>query len=752
MLEAVGLLAAVEINGALISRGANIQLDERRCAIEAPIIAPAVSPAIARQYRQGEYWVISPSYCSYHETDNLLRIHLPQAFLAAKDLTLGSPTGDLSIALLHDPAILSQRPDFASQPTPNPLPSAAFDLFAGSGLRGLGATFAHGPWSLQLLNQHSSNAQGFGRATAEYLSATGGQIRLGDFRTDYGAEQTFGEFRGLLITNRAGPLRGQGKAEASLAINSPSRVQFFDRHGVAIYSSEILAPGNYQIQGYGASTVPGFLEARLIDTQGATQSVTLPWSADRKLLSHQESQWEVFTGEPRVITGQLTPPPLHSARIRYGLSQNITAGLSTERLGSDRRWAIEASSRAIPSLIATAAYGQTCLSSISCASSWLSEFRTTLGRRFQALASVGQSIPLIRAQSSGGSLAFTSGKTSTAQLHLSGAIGSRASGSLHLARTQSDASPAQNITTLAATVRLGPSQSLLLQARHHLLSREHGAWSGFVGFAFYFEKLSTAVGTYANYSTNSSSNTGALGLTLQASRSAAGLYGPSINIAHTETHEAQSNAFIRYATPYGDASLRADTQTDRAAWSAATRLWVTPLATTLAPVGDDNLVIQQVGLSSVKIRQPGRDVQVTNQEGLAIFKKAPAWTDSGYALDPKSIPFGFNIAAHRVKIPLAANRAYFVDFKGLWSRTQNWRIVDFQTFNFQDPIQARDRFNRPIFIGGDGFVDLQSTDSLPIRIVRPPSETLICHLLLEQSARQLQNQENLECQNLLEPL
>jgi hypothetical protein len=176
---------------------------------------------------------------------------------------------------------------------------------------------------------------------------------------------------------------------------------------------------------------------------------------------------------------------------------------------------------------------------------------------------------------------------------------------------------------------------------------------------------------------------------------------------------------------------------------------VTPLATTLAPAGDDNLVIQQVGLSSIKIRQPGRDVQTTNQEGLAIFKKAPAWTDSRYALDPKSIPFGFNIAAHQVRIPLAANRAYFIDFKGLWSRTQNWRIIDFPAFHFQEPILARDRFNRPIFIGGDGFVDLQSTDNLPISILRSPSETLICHLVPEQSARQIQDQENLECRSSL---
>ncbi len=749
MLEAVWLLAAVEINGALVSRGANIQLSEHRCAVEAAMISPAVSPAIAKQYRQGEHWVINPDYCSYHEADNLLRIQLPQEFLAAKGLTLGDPTGDLSIALLHDPGILSQRPEFASQPTPRPLASAAFDLFLGSGLRGLGATLAQGPWSMQFLNQRSAGAQRLDRATAEYFSATGGQIRIGDFRTDYGAEQTFGEFRGLFITNRAAPLRGYGKAEANLAIRSPSRVQFFDRHGVAIYSSEILAPGNYQIQGYGASTVPGFLEARLIDTNGVTQSITLPWSADRKLLSHQQLQWEVFTGEPRVITGQLAPPPLHFAQVRYGASQNITAGLSAEWLGSDRRWALETSSRAIPNLIATAAAGQTCLSSVSCASSWLSEFRATLGRRFHALASVGRSIPLITPPTAGAQNAFTSRETLTAQLHLTGAISPRASGSVHLASTQSGVSPAQQIKTLAASIRLGPSQTLQLQARHHLLATEPAGWSGFVGLTFYFEKLGTAVGTYANFSANNSANTGRPGLTLQASRSTPGLYGPSIHIAHTEASETQSNAFMRYTSPYGDASLRADTQTDRAAWSAATRLWVTPLATTLAPAGDDNLVIQQVGLSSIKIRQPGRDVQTTNQEGLAIFKKAPAWTDSRYALDPKSIPFGFNIAAHQVRIPLAANRAYFIDFKGLWSRTQNWRIIDFPAFNFQEPILARDRFNRPIFIGGDGFVDLQSTDNLPISILRSSSETLICHLVPEQSARQLQDQENLECRSSL---
>ena len=169
MLEAVWLLAAVEINGALVSRGASIQLSEHRCAVEAAMISPAVSPAIAKQYRQGEHWVINPDYCSYHEADNLLRIQLPQEFLAAKGLTLGDPTGDLSIALLHDPGILSQRPEFASQPTPRTLASAAFDLFLGSGLRGLGATLAQGPWSMQFLNQRSAGTQRLDRATAEYF-------------------------------------------------------------------------------------------------------------------------------------------------------------------------------------------------------------------------------------------------------------------------------------------------------------------------------------------------------------------------------------------------------------------------------------------------------------------------------------------------------------------------------------------------------------------------------------------------------
>ena len=143
---------------------------------------------------------------------------------------------------------------------------------------------------------------------------------------------------------------------------------------------------------------------------------------------------------------------------------------------------------------------------MSCASSWLSEFRATLGRRFHALASVGRSIPLITPPTAGAQNALTSRETLTAQLHLTGAISPRASGSVHLASTQSGVSPAQQIKTLAASIRLGPSQTLQLQARHHLLATETAGWSGFVGLTFYFEKLGTAVGTYANFSANNSAN------------------------------------------------------------------------------------------------------------------------------------------------------------------------------------------------------------------------------------------------------
>ena len=41
------------------------------------------------------------------------------------------------------------------------------------------------------------------RATGEYFLTNGAHIRVGDFRTDHGPEQRFGEFRGLVITNRA---------------------------------------------------------------------------------------------------------------------------------------------------------------------------------------------------------------------------------------------------------------------------------------------------------------------------------------------------------------------------------------------------------------------------------------------------------------------------------------------------------------------------------------------------------------------
>ena len=43
MLAAAWLLAAVELNGALISRGAQVQLSERDCSVEISAIAKALS-------------------------------------------------------------------------------------------------------------------------------------------------------------------------------------------------------------------------------------------------------------------------------------------------------------------------------------------------------------------------------------------------------------------------------------------------------------------------------------------------------------------------------------------------------------------------------------------------------------------------------------------------------------------------------------------------------------------------------------
>jgi hypothetical protein len=718
MIEAAWLLAAVELNGALISRGANVRLTERECMVESRVMAPAVAPKRRATTPTDRPWITAAHHCSYSPTDGLLRIRLPQDQLAQKTLTLGDTLSDVSVAMLHDASVLAQHPDYASQPPTRTIPAAALDTVIGSNVYSLGGLLTHGPWSLQSLVQRPRAGRSTTRSTIDYLFGNGAHIRGGDFRTDSGPEQRFGEYRGVLITNRAAPLRGNGKAEAQLAIESPSKVQFFDRNGVPVYASEILAPGNYQIQGFGASTLPGFLEARLIDINGVSQSVTLPWSADRRLLSAGAYEWEIFSGQSRDALGQSQRSPATSGTLRHGIHPSWTVGGYLERAHSGHRQAAEISSRAMPNVIATAAVGQSC-NARDCQRTWLAETRSTIGRSTNLLLSTSRQIGI--------------SPTDDGQRHalasLTGALQPRLNGTLQFAHAQSDTGVAQTAKTASLQYRIGPSASLQIQARHQKLTASASAWSGFVGVTVYFSPQRTSVSAYLNTrsSDGSSGNSGANEqLTLQASTSSGRLYGPQFSLAHTESRQSKSDAFFRYASPYGDGSLRADTTSQRLNWSGSTRLWLTSEGLLLTPVGEDNVVVQKLGLASVLVRHSGRDSQISGDDGRVIFRKAPPWTDSSYTIDPRSVPFGVNLATSRVRIPLATNRAYVVDYRGLWSTAQAWRIARRADINPAQPPNVTDRFGKDVYLAPDGFVDLRSGDQLPLSI-RLPQQTLYCH-------------------------
>ncbi len=715
MLEAAWLIAAIELNGALISRGAGMQLTERDCVVETRVIAPHLAAAQRKARKATDHWRTDAKYCSFHPAEGLLRIQLPQHYLAGKTLALGESSSKVSVALLHDPRLLSQHPEYAAQPSTRTIPAATVDLAVGSGLHSLGATLTHGPWLLQSLYQRPDQSDTVGRTTAEYFFLHGAQIRAGDFRTESGPEQRFGEYRGLLLTNRAAPLRGDGKTEATLAIASPSRVQFFDRNGVPVYSSEILTPGNYQIQGFGASTLPGFLEARLVDINGITQSVTLPWSADRRLLSDGQAEWELFSGKMRQTQGLLDRDLTHAARLRVGLDQNWTGGAYLHRSAAGHQESLEINSRAIPNLISTAALGQACQSA-RCRPTWFVEARSSIGRGLNIIASASQTA----------SIDPTHQRQRTALLGVAGALHPRANGTLQVAQSSTDSAGSQIAKTMSLTLRLTPQSSLQAQLRHQQTDGASSSWSGFVGMTFYFSKHKTSVSSYANLRSSDGGKTYERQLTTQANYGSGHLYGPQINLAHTHDRRSKSDGFLRYASPYGDASLHADTRTDRSNWSLSARLWVTQEGTTLTPAGDDNLVIQNLGLPSIRMRHSGRDSQTTGANGIAIFRKAPPWTDSTYTIDAKSMPFGANLATGRVRIPLAANRAYLVDYRGLWSAARSWRIIMPRENQTPDGLLLKDRFGRPVFSTPDGYVDLQSSDQLPLSALMPNQAELQC--------------------------
>jgi hypothetical protein len=726
VIEAAWLLAAIELNGALVSRGAKALLSDTNCAVEYSAIAPALSAA-AKKQQQGDFWVTKPEQCSYSETDSLLRIRLSQDALATRVLTLSESSGLVSVALLHNTSLLAEHAEFSSQPAPMPIPSAAFDVFAGSGLQGVGGILSSGPWSLHALHQQAGPSPAAQRLTLDYFFEEGSHARVGDFRTDYGVEQRFGEFRGISFASKAAPLRGDGKAQAQLAIENRSRVQFFDRNGIAVYSSEVLPPGNYQVQGYGASTIPGFLEARLVDVNGVVQSVALPWSADRRILSAQQTEWEFFSGRARSSQGLLKAPIKNAARFRYGLTQHLTFGLHADWEANDKRLALEASTRALPSLIATAALGQACETG-DCLPTWRVEARADIRKKAFLAASLERAV----------ANAVSPTTTHIAQISLSGAWSNTLSGSLHIAAELPQTGPAQQTHTISASLRLNPRSSLTLQARHQLFANEGSAWVGTLGLTVSFASRNTTASGHVQQRAGRAGQRGGIDYTVQASKNSPSAYGPQLSLAHTQGQRTRSDAFGRYASAWGDVSARADSLSNRLDWSASTRLWITPEAVTLGPTGEHNLVIHQLGLAAVKIEHAGSETQRTDAKGKALFRKSPAWTDSRYSIDSKSVPFGINLSVGAVKVPLAVHRAYLVDYRALWSATQAWQIANARDFGNSGTFRLEDRHGRAVYISEEGFVDLNSSSQLPLTLVPRDGRRLQCEALtVQQSVTQL---------------
>ncbi len=723
MLDLVWLLAAIELNGGLVSRADRYALTEKTCVIESRSLRSALSEKAQQDHRQGSTIIFPREQCEFDPAETLLRIKVPIESLAGRRIQLGSNPSLMSVTLLHDNTRLQTHPDYQSQPLAENIPAAAFDLFLGSGLQGSGVTLSRGPSLLAWSSQRTSGGQRYARATVDHLFPEGGLIQVGDLRTTVGPEQRFAELRGLSLTNRAPVLRGDGKAEATLRVPSPAKIQFYDRHGTAIYASEILAPGNYQIQGYGASTIPGFLEARLVDINGQSQRIFIPWSADRRLLSARALEWELAFGQPRESTQKLTQQEVLAARLHYGFSSQQTIGIRADQFARQTRLMTEITSRALLGAIGTLAVGQSCAER-KCKDLWLIETRAALGRRSQLMASLGQLT---------GTESLMSDQI-MGQISLTGAINSRTSAAFYLSTNRTEHQQEQRNQYASLNFRITPKTHLQAQLRSDRSAGLPSKWFGYVGVSFALPDRQSTVNTSLGLRSQPAANESRQALTTEITAGRPDPFKPTLSLSQVHDKQDRSQAFLRYPSHYGDVSVRADSMTKSAAWSASTRLWVTPRGTGFGRVGEDNLVIQDLGIPSVRIHQAGRDAQITNEQGVALFRQVPPWTEARFTLDPRTIPFGVNLSSNQIRIPMASHRAYFVSSRAMITQAHVWRITEPEQFVLEHYRIALDRHQRRVFISPDGYVDLQSQDMLPILIHLQSGQWAQCHLANKSSS------------------
>ena len=681
------VLAAVEINQVQAARGAMvIPITGNTCWIDSQALATrALLAGRTQATLVGRAMVRvdgAKESCSLEPKSGVVRIVLPPASLKPQRILLG-----------QGPATTAQTQNKSSASTAGAhveeLPSLALDWLGTTQLQAYGLTASYGSHQFTANTLAGASSQPL-RWNHETELVSGALLSLGHVQTSNNLWSSPRSGLGLLYQSHHPRRQSTSRSYNQIELEQPARLRILDLQGAQLYSSGLVMPGNVLLEALGASNRPGLVELEIRGLNGERQSVLLPWVASPDLLSPRTLKFEAFGGNAE-----------QSLLVSYGLTER--EGL---RLGLSRRDRVEPFTS-----ITTSRIHRTLLSAglgLDC-----TEQCQKQGLLRATLAPLAQTS--IQAEWRHRSNPFNPVARWSGSLSIHHRLNNAHSLSLNL--SESD----QSLASLAWSARPWRGTEVQIQHRQQTINGVSGRnWQLLLRIDL-DQKLSAS----AQAETNGGSYQ--LASRLQSRGNQRNSESWSLSKRNGPLPSAEFS--LRSQRPFGEAQLFLREQGNGADFDVAlsSRLWITPLGIEFGNLGDNNLVIHEIGQSGLVVEQSGQLQTISNHRGQAVFTQVPSFTQARFQPRANRLPMHLQWSGAGTEVLTASKRAYrvqsgqglrvVVETQLIWPTTTKPLWVQ----------EVRDAQNKPIDSTADGFINfLPEKHALPLSVRAKDGTLMTC--------------------------
>ena len=711
------VLAAVEINQVQAARGAMVipitgntcWIDSQALAARALLAGRTQAPLAGRAMVR----VDGPKEsCSLEPKSGVVRIVLPPASLKPQRILLGQ--GPATKAPTQNKSSASTTGVHVEE-----LPSLALDWLGTTQVQAYGLTASVGRHQFAANTLAGASSQPL-RWNHETELASGALLSLGHLQTSNNLWSSPRSGLGLLYQSHHPRKQSTSRSYNQIELEQPARLRILDLQGAQLYSSGLVMPGNVLLEALGASNRPGLVELEIRGLNGERQSLLLPWVASPDLLSPGMLKFEAFGGDGE-----------QSLLVSYGLTER--EGL---RVGLSLRDRLEpftsVTTSRIHRTLLSAGLGLDCTE--QCQNQGL--LRATLAPLAQTSVQAEwrhRSNPLNVQPSTPTTASSTtsSGTPSTASSEGLRPLSpvARWSGSLSIHHRLNNAHSLslnlsesdQSLASLAWSARPWRGTEVQIQHRQQSINGIGGrSWQLLLRIDL-DQKLSASV----------QAETTGRGYQLASRLQSRGgqRNSESWSLAKRAGPLPSAEFSLRSQRPFGEAQLFLREQGNGADFDVAvsSRIWITPMGIEFGNLGDNNLVIHEIGQSGLVVEQSGQLQTISNHRGQAVFTQVPSFTQARFQPRANRLPMHLQWSGAGTEVLTASKRAYRVQ------SVQGLRVVEETQLIWPTtakPLwvqEVRDAQNKPIDSTADGFVNfLPEKHALPLAVRTREGILLAC--------------------------